>query len=307
MAAKTRILVIGGTGYIGRFIVEASARAGHPTTVLVRESTLSDPAKSATIESFRSLGIDLVHGDLYDQQSLEKAIEEVDVIISTVGNAQLADQDRIIAAIKKSGNIKRFLPSEFATNVDRTRSVEPLRSALEIKSRIRQSIEAENIPHTYVYSNCFGSYSLSTFLQHGATGPPRDRVIIFGDGNPKAVFNQEEDIATYTIKVVDDPRTLNKVVDIRPTLNTYSFNDLVSLWEKKIGKTLERVHIPIDQVLRNIEEASFPLNLMFSILHAVFVLGLQANSEIKESFVEASALYPDVKYKTVDEYLDQFV
>ncbi|GAY65780.1 hypothetical protein CUMW_243670 [Citrus unshiu] len=35
------ILSIGGTGYIGKFIVEASVKAGHPTFVLVRESTVS--------------------------------------------------------------------------------------------------------------------------------------------------------------------------------------------------------------------------------------------------------------------------
>ncbi|KAK9942513.1 hypothetical protein M0R45_008175 [Rubus argutus] len=33
---KSKILFIGGTGYIGKFIVEASAKAGHPTFALVR-------------------------------------------------------------------------------------------------------------------------------------------------------------------------------------------------------------------------------------------------------------------------------
>ena len=67
------------------------------------------------------------------------------------------------------------------------------------------------------------------------------------------VFNDEHDIGTYTIKTVDDPRTLNKIVYIKPPGNIYSFNELVSLWEKKIGQTLERVHLPEDQVLKNIQ------------------------------------------------------
>jgi hypothetical protein len=67
-----------------------------------------------------------------------------------------------------------------------------------------------------------------------------------------AVFNKEDDIATYTIKAVDDPRTLNKILYIRPPANTISFNDLVSLWEKKIGKTLERIYVPEEQLLKNI-------------------------------------------------------
>lgn len=68
-----------------------------------------------------------------------------------------------------------------------------------------------------------------------------------------AVFNKEEDIGTYTIKAVDDPRTLNKILYIKPSANIYSFNDLVSLWEKKIGKTLEKVYVLEDQLLKNIE------------------------------------------------------
>ncbi|CAL5349285.1 unnamed protein product [Camellia sinensis] len=122
------------------------------------------------------------------------------------------------------------------------------------------------------------------------------------------IFNAEHDIGTYTIKTVDDPRTLNKIVYIRPPKNIYSFNELVSLWEKKIGKTLERIYIPEEQVLKEIQEAPFPINILLSINHSVFVKGDHTNFEIEPSFgVEASELYPDVKYTTVEEYLSQFV
>ncbi|PON74018.1 Hopanoid-associated sugar epimerase [Trema orientale] len=43
MAKKSKILVIGGTGYFGEFIVKASADASHPTFALVRVSTVSNP------------------------------------------------------------------------------------------------------------------------------------------------------------------------------------------------------------------------------------------------------------------------
>lgn len=308
MASTTKILFIGGTGYIGKFIVEASAKAGNPTFVLIRESTLSNPAKSPILDKFKSLGVNLVHGDLFDHQSLVKAIKEVDVVISTVGHMLLADQDRIISAIKEAGNIKRFLPSEFGNDVDRVHAVEPAKSAFAVKAKIRRAIEAAGIPFTYVSSNFFAGYFLPNLSQPGATAPPRDKIVILGDGNPKAVFNKEEDIGTYTIKAVDDPRTLNKVLYIRPPLNTISFNDLVSLWEKKIGKTVERVYVPEEQLLKQIQDSPPPTNVILSIGHSVFVKGDHTNFEIEPSFgVEATALYPDVKYTTVDEYLDQFV
>lgn len=45
-------------------------------------------------------------GDLYDHDSLVKAIKQVDVVISAVGFLQLADQSKILDAIQEAGNIK---------------------------------------------------------------------------------------------------------------------------------------------------------------------------------------------------------
>ncbi|XP_057975726.1 phenylcoumaran benzylic ether reductase Betv6 [Malania oleifera] len=308
MAEKSKILIIGGTGYIGKFIIQASAKSGHPTFALVREATVSDPVKGKLVESFKNSGVTLLYGDLYDHESLVKAIKQVDVVISTVGHMQLADQTKIIAAIKEAGNVKRFFPSEFGNDVDRVHAVEPAKSAFAIKVQIRRTIEAEGIPHTIVSSNYFAGYFLPTLAQPAVSAPPRDKVIILGDGNPKAIFNKEDDIGTYTIRAVDDPRTLNKILYIKPPNNIYSFNELVALWEKKIGKTLEKIYVPEEQVLKDIQEAPIPINVVLAINHSVFVKGDQTNFEIKPSFgVEASELYPDVKYTTVDEYLNQFV
>lgn len=51
-----------------------------------------------------------------------------------------------------------------------------------------------------------------------------------------------------------------------------------------------------------------PLKLLLSICHTVFVKGDATKFEIEPSFgVEAFKLYPEVKYTTVNEYLNQFV
>lgn len=68
-----------------------------------------------------------------------------------------------------------------------------------------------------------------------------------------AIFNKEDDIATYTVKAVDDPRTLNKTLLIMPPNNIYTFNELVALWEKKVGKTLEKIYVPEEQLLKDIQ------------------------------------------------------
>ncbi|KAL8116146.1 hypothetical protein AgCh_022591 [Apium graveolens] len=247
-------------------------------------------------------------GDLYNHESLVKAIKQVDVVISSLGHGQLADQDKLLAAIVEAGNVKRFFPSEFGQDVDRVNAVEPAKSAFAAKAQFRRAVEAAGVPFTYVCCNFFAGYFLPNLAQPGATAPPRDKAIILGDGSPKVVLNKEEDIATYTIKAVDDPRTLNKILYVRPPHNTLCFNEVLSLWEKKIGNTLEKIYVPEEQVLKNIQESPVPLNVIISISHSAFVKGDQTNFEIEPSFgVEASALYPDVKYTTVDEYLNQFV
>ncbi|KAK7827000.1 isoflavone reductase like protein a622-like [Quercus suber] len=259
MAQKSKILIIGGTGYIGKYIVEESAKAGHATFALVRENTASNPEKSKLIESFKSSGVTLLHGDIYHHESLVKAIKQVDIVISAVGSKQIADQ--------------RFIPSEFGIDVDRAHAVEPAAHFLGVKASVRRSIEAEGVPYTYLVSNGFAGYFLPNFGHAGATAPPREKVVIIGDGNPKAIFVKEEDIANYTIKAVDDPRTLNKVLYLKPPANILSFNEIVSLWEKKIGKTLEKTYLLEDQLLKKIQESPIPLNFFLSLSHSVFVKG----------------------------------
>ncbi|KAL6526090.1 hypothetical protein OROHE_015614 [Orobanche hederae] len=310
MTGKSKILVIGGTGYIGKFIVQASADAAHPTFVLVRESTLSNlaPDKSELLQSFRNSGVNFITGDLYDHESLVKAIRQVDVVISTVGYAQLNDQDKILAAIQEAGNVKRFFPSEFGNDVDRVHAVEPAKSTFGHKAQFRRLVEASGVPYTYISSNLFAGIFIRTLAQVDATSPPRDKVVILGDGTTKAVYNKEEDIATFTIKAVDDPRTLNKIIYVRPPANSISMNDLATIWESKCGIKLDRIYVPEEQLLQDIQEASAPLNVRLAICHSVFVKGDQTNFEIEPSFgVEASELYPDVEFATVDAMLNQYV
>ncbi|KAG1366288.1 putative Isoflavone reductase-like protein [Cocos nucifera] len=183
---KSKILIIGSTGYIGKFITAASVRSGHPTFALVRDTAPSDPAKAKLLDDFNASGVTLVQGDLYDHGSLVKAIKQVDVVISTVGFLQLADQTRIIAAIKEAGNVKRFFPSEFGNDVDRGHAVEPAKSTFAIKAQIRRAIEAEGIPYIIVSSNFFAGYFLPSLGQAGEAGLPTDKVVILGDGNTKA-------------------------------------------------------------------------------------------------------------------------
>ncbi|MQI71976.1 hypothetical protein EI017_24755, partial [Escherichia coli] len=153
-------------------------------------------------------------------------------------------------------NIKRFFPSEFGLDVDRHDAVEPVKQVFDEKAGIRRVVEAAGIPYTYLCCHAFTGYFLRNLAQPEATEPPRDKLVILGDGNVKGAYVTEADVGTYTIKVADDPRTLNKAVHIRLPSNYLTANEIVSLWEKKIGKTLEKTYVSEEQVLKDIQESS---------------------------------------------------
>lgn len=64
-----------------------------------------------------------------------------------------------------------------------------------------------------------------------------------------AYFVAGTDIGRLTIKTIGDIRALNKNVHFRPACNLYNINELASLWEKKIGRTLPRVTISENDLL----------------------------------------------------------
>ena len=68
-----------------------------------------------------------------------------------------------------------------------------------------------------------------------------------------AIYVEEDDIAMYTIKTIDDPRTLNKTVYLRPPKNILSQREVVEIWEKLIGKELQKSSIPKEQFLASLK------------------------------------------------------
>ena len=53
----SKILIFGGTGYIGSYLVKASIKLAHPTYVYSRPNS----TKTEVLNEFQSLGVKLVH------------------------------------------------------------------------------------------------------------------------------------------------------------------------------------------------------------------------------------------------------
>jgi hypothetical protein len=159
-----------------------------------------------------------------------------------------------------------------------------------------------------VSANCFGAYFVNVLLRPHEQ--PQD-ISVYGSGEAKgtkasipfihyrycvnqnpnslytyttsiniyilcltAVMNYEEDIALYTIKIADDPETCNRVVIYRPQKNIVSQLELISLWEKKTGKTFNRIYVPEDEIVKLSESKKFLLTRYFLIFDVLWLLSL---------------------------------
>lgn len=76
------------------------------------------------------------------------------------------------------------------------------------------------------------------------------------DENVAAIYVDEDDIAMYTIKTIEDPRTLNKTLYLRPPQNILSQREVVEVWEKLIGKQLDKSTITKEEFLANMKSKS---------------------------------------------------
>ncbi|KAI9383593.1 hypothetical protein POPTR_013G103701v4 [Populus trichocarpa] len=301
----SKILIFGGTGYIGKYMVKASVSMGHKTYVYARPiTTQSSPAKIGIHKEFQAMGVTIVQGEFDEQEKIVSVLRHVDVVISTVAYPQVLDQLKIIEAIKVAGNIKRFFPSDFGVEEDRVTPLPPFEAFLDKKRKIRRATEEAGIPYTFVSANCFGAYFVNVLLRPHEQ--PQD-IPVYGSGEAKAVMNYEEDIAMYTIKMADDPETCNRVVIYRPQKNIVSQLELISLWEKKTGKTFNRIYVPEDEIVKLSETLPHPQNIPVSILHSLFVKGDMMGFELGEDDLEASGLYPDLEFRTIDQLLDIFL
>ncbi|XP_010518923.1 PREDICTED: pinoresinol reductase 1 [Tarenaya hassleriana] len=309
---KTRVLVVGGTGYIGKRIVRACLAEGHETYVLQRPEIGLDVEKVHLLFSFKKLGAKLVEASFSDHQSLVSAVKLADVVISAMSGVHFRShcillQLKLVQAIKDAGNVKRFLPSEFGMDPSRMgNALWPGRETFDEKMEVRRAIEAAGIPHTYVLGACFAAYFAGNLSQMETLIPPKEKVNIYGDGNVKVVVADEDDIATYTAKTINDPRTENKTVCVRPPDNVLTQIELVRIWEKLTGKELEKTHIPADDFLAGMKHSDKAQQAGIGHFYHIFYEGCLANYEVGDD-QEASKLYPDVKYTRMDDYLRMFL
>ncbi|CAA7395500.1 unnamed protein product [Spirodela intermedia] len=291
---KSRVLVVGGTGYLGRRIVNASLAAGHPTFVLHRPE----------------IGMDVEKASFSDHGSLVAVVRQVDAVVCPIAGVHLRShqiplQLKLVEAMKEAGNVKRFLPSEFGIDTARMGSaVEPSNVSFDDKMAVRRAVEGAGIPFTYISAGCFAGYFAGGLCEPGRILPAKERVTILGSGDVKAIFVDEDDVAAYAVKTIDDPRAENKTVYIRPPENVLSQLELVRIWEDLIGRQLDKLSLSVDDLFTAMKGMDYGVQVGMGRYYHVFYEGCLTNFEVAE---EASQLYPEVPYTRMRDYLKRYL
>ena len=82
-----RLAIFGGTGRVGRRLLEYARRDGHTVRALVR-----DRAKLTA-----GSGLTAVQGDITDSKAIASTIEGAEVVLSALGGAGLANPGTILS------------------------------------------------------------------------------------------------------------------------------------------------------------------------------------------------------------------
>lgn len=82
---KKKILVTGGTGFLGRRLTQSLVDEGYPVRVLARTSS--------NIESLKKLAVKIVFGDVGDGASVHQALKDIAVVIHAAAGTSGTRQD----------------------------------------------------------------------------------------------------------------------------------------------------------------------------------------------------------------------
>jgi len=94
---KEKVLVTGGTGFLGRKLIEGLTAAGYPVRVLAR--------KLSNIEALKKKGVEIFFGDVAEKKSLAQAFGGVDIVIHAAAGTSGRQKDCETGTIQGTRNI----------------------------------------------------------------------------------------------------------------------------------------------------------------------------------------------------------
>ncbi|MCP9931888.1 NAD(P)H-binding protein [Cyanobium sp. AMD-g] len=230
-----KVLVVGGTGTLGRQIARRALDAGHTVRCVVRS-----PRKAAFLQEW---GCDLTRGDLLEPASLDYALEGQEAVIDAAtaratdgGSAYEIDWDgkqNLFAACRRAG-VGRLV---FMSLLDaaKHRGV-PL---MDIKACTEEWLEASDLDYTILRGVAFMQGLISQFAI-----PVLESQTVWVSGAPTPIaYMNTQDVARFAVAALERPETIRQAFPVVGP-RAWITGEITQLCEKYSGREARVFRVP---------------------------------------------------------------
>jgi NADH dehydrogenase len=243
-----KVLVTGGTGFVGPKVVGAIVEAGHEVRALAR-----DPGKAAHVAA---LGAELHEGDVTDAASLGPAAHGVEAVVHLVGIRQgkpeqfqriMVDGTRSLLAAAKEAGAQRFVLMSALGTTEETKDLVPYYGA---KWQSEEDVRASSIPHV-IHRPCFAFARdggiLTTFRKLAKLAPVTP---IIGSGRKRIQPIWVDDMAAYFARSLELDAATNRTFELGGP-DVVSWNEFWERLKQALGVRRPSVHVPVGLMKAN--------------------------------------------------------
>jgi uncharacterized protein YbjT (DUF2867 family) len=240
-----KVLVTGGTGFIGPHVLRAIAHAGHEARALVRDSSRSGdlPAQPAV-------------GDMTDQASLRRAVEGVEVVVHLVAIRQGREEQfrrvmeqgtRDLVDAARDAGVKRFVLMSALGTAESTKDLVPYYHS---KWDMEQTVKSSGIDHvifrpSFVFARDGGILPTFRLLAKVAPVTP-----IIGSGEQRIQPIWVDDVAAYFAASVDKPDAASRTFELGGP-DVVSWNEFWRRLKGALGQRRPSLHVPVSLMRMN--------------------------------------------------------
>jgi uncharacterized protein YbjT (DUF2867 family) len=239
-----KVLVTGGTGFVGPKVVHALRARDHEVRALVRR-----PERTKTLAAW---GCELVEGDVTDEDSLRRAVEGCESVVHLVSiiTGSQADFDRVMVggtanliAAATDGGVGRFVLMSALGTSERNRDLVPYFHA---KWEMEQALAGSAIDHVvFRPSFVFGKDGgvLPTFARQVRLAPLTP---IVGDGDVRLQPIWVDDVAAFFARAVDAP-VAGQTFELGGP-DAVTWNEFYARMKRILGVRRGTMHLPVGLV-----------------------------------------------------------
>jgi uncharacterized protein YbjT (DUF2867 family) len=240
-----RVLVTGGTGFVGPKVVHASRAAGHDVRCLVRSRK-----RARQLEAW---GCELAQGDMTDANSLRAAAEGCDAVVHLVAIIAGKPEDferlmsqgtRYLVDAAEAAGVKRFVLMSALGLTEETRELVPYYRA---KWDMEQAVSGSATEHvifrpSFVFGRDGGV--LPMFIRQVRWSPVTP---IVGSGKTRLQPIWVDDVAGYFARAIDLPAAADRTFELGGP-EAVTWNELFKRIKRVLGARRGTVHLPFGLV-----------------------------------------------------------